>query len=91
MVRSKEVKTEEIKGLLQPNRLDILLLLYEQDTCVCQMVKKLKLKHNLISHHLKTLQDMEYVFSKRNGTHMIYSLNEEKKGTVKSLFNILNI
>lgn len=91
MVRSKEVKTEEIKGLLQPNRLDILSLLYKQDTCVCQMVKKLQLKHNLISHHLKTLQEMKYISSKRNGTHIIYSLNKEKKNTVKSLFKILDI
>ncbi len=91
MVKSKEIKTEEIKGLLQPNRLDILSLLYKQETCVCQMVKELKLKHNLISHHLKTLQDMKYISSKRNGTHIIYSLNKEKKSTVKSLFKILDI
>jgi len=55
------------------------------------MVKKLELKHNLISHHLKTLQDMGYISSKRNGTHMMYSLENSKRKKVETLFNILNI
>jgi len=35
-----------------------MLLYKKEDTCVCQMVKKLQLKNNLVSHHLKTLQDL---------------------------------
>jgi len=83
-------KTVELKRLLQSNRIEILRLLYSKDTCVCKMVKILNIKHSLISHHLKTLQDMGYVSSKRNGTHIMYHLKEEKKKTVKSLTNILN-
>lgn len=91
MKENSKKKVKELKKLLQKNRMDILSLLYKQNTCVCQMVKELNLKHNLISHHLKTLQDMEYISSKRNGKHIIYSLNIDKKKTVKELFNILNI
>lgn len=82
-------KTQELKKVLDINRINILLLLYEKDTCVCQMVKELNIKHNLISHHLKTLQDIKYISSTRNGTHIMYNLNENKRKTVEILFNIL--
>jgi len=85
----KEEKIEEIQKLLVLNRIKILLLLYRKDTCVCQMVKQLDLKHNLISHHLKTLQDMGYISSTKNGQHVIYHLEESKRDIVKNLFSIL--
>ncbi len=82
---------KELEKLLVPNRIQILHLLYKKDTCVCQMVKNLELKHNLISHHLKTLQDMGYISSTRKGQHIIYHLKESKKNIVKNLFKLLNI
>jgi ArsR family transcriptional regulator len=85
----KEEKIEEIQKLLVLNRIKILLLLYQKDTCVCQMVKQLDLKHNLISHHLKTLQDMGYISSTKNGQHVIYHLEESKRDIIKNLFSIL--
>ena len=91
MKDSIKKESKELRKILQRNRLDILMLLFKQDTCVCQMVKKLELKHNLISHHLKTLQDMGYISSKRNGTHMMYTLENSKRKKVETLFNILNI
>ncbi|MBN1617723.1 helix-turn-helix transcriptional regulator [Candidatus Dojkabacteria bacterium] len=85
--------TERIKNLqklLVTNRIKILSLLAQKDTCVCQIVKQLKLKHNLISHHLKTLVDMKYIESKRNGQHIIYRLvNSQKKG-ILSLLSFIN-
>jgi len=85
----KEEKIEEIQKLLVLNRIKILLLLYRKDTCVCQMVKQLDLKHNLISHHLKTLQDMGYISSTKKGQHVIYQLEGSKRAIVKNLFTIL--
>jgi DNA-binding transcriptional ArsR family regulator len=84
-----ESKIEELQKLLVLNRIRILEILYVEDTCVCQMVKKIDIKHNLISHHLKTLQGMGYIKSKRNGQHMIYIINEEKRSFVKELLNLL--
>lgn len=82
-------KTAELKRLLETNRVDILFILFSNNTCVCQMVKNLGLKHNLISHHLKTLQDMGYVSSKRNGTHIIYELTAEKRKNVGKILNFI--
>ena len=87
----KEENIKELEKLLVLNRIQILNLLYKKDTCVCQMVKQLDLKHNLISHHLKTLQDMVYISSKKNGQHVMYHLEESKKNIVKNLFKLLNI
>ncbi len=87
----KEENIKELERLLVLNRIQILNLLYKKDTCVCQMVKQLDLKHNLISHHLKTLQDMEYISSKKNGQHVMYHLEESKRNIVKNLFKLLNI
>ncbi len=87
----KQENIKELEKLLVINRIQILSLLYKKDTCVCQMVKHLELKHNLISHHLKTLQDMGYVSSKKNGKHVMYHLEESKKNIVKNLFKLLSI
>lgn len=89
MGETTKKKIKEIESLLQVTRIDILTLLLKEDTCACQIVKKLNLKNNLISHHLKTLQDMGYISSTKNGTHVIYKLNDSKRKTVKILFNIL--
>ena len=84
-------KVTEINKLLEYNRIQILRLLLEDDTCVCQMVEKLDLKHNLVSHHLKTLLDLSYITNRKNGQHRIYHLKNSKRDTVESLFKILNI
>ena len=87
----KQENIKELEKLLVINRIQILNLLYKTDTCVCQMVKNLELKHNLISHHLKTLQDMGYISSTKNGQHVMYHLDESKKNIVKNLFKLLTI
>ena len=70
-------KIEDLQKLLVLNRIKILDLLYKEDTCVCQMVEKLDMKHNLISHHLKTLLDMGYLKSNRKGQHIMYNLVDD--------------
>ncbi len=87
----KEENVKELEKLLVLNRIQILHLLSKKDTCVCQMVKQLDLKHNLISHHLKTLQDMGYISSTKNGQHVMYHLEESKKNIIKNLFKLLTI
>jgi ArsR family transcriptional regulator len=87
----KEGNIKELEKLIVLNRIQILHLLYKKDTCVCQMVKQLDLKHNLISHHLKTLQDMGYISSTKNGQHVMYHLEESKKNIIKNLFKLLTI
>jgi ArsR family transcriptional regulator len=82
-------KIEDLQKLLVLNRIRILEILYKKDTCVCKMVEKLKLKHNLISHHLKILSGMGYLESTRNGQHIVYKLVKAKKEIVTGIFNLI--
>jgi len=83
-------KIAELQKLLVLNRIKILTQLTKEDTCVCKMVDMLGMKHNLISHHLKTLLDMGYITSNRNGQHIIYSLVSDKKNAVNDLLKVIN-
>jgi ArsR family transcriptional regulator len=50
-----EVKT--FKALTDINRLLILDLLMNGETCSCMMIEKLPIKQSTISHHMKILID----------------------------------
>jgi len=90
MTTKLEQNVDRISRLLSINRIRILDYLFHEEACVCEMVKELKIKHNLLSHHLKILVDMGYLDSKRNGQHIIYALNSDKKDFISDLFNIIN-
>lgn len=65
------------------------MLLLDRNTCVCEMVESTKLQHSLLSHHLKTLSDMGFVTSSKNGQHNIYSLVESKRKIVEEIMDII--
>ena len=90
MVSDLENNVERISRLLSFNRIRILELLLNDEACVCEMVKVLDIKHNLLSHHLKSLMDIGYIDAKRNGQHIIYALVPTKKDFIKDLFKIIN-
>ena len=73
-----------LKALADPNRLRILDLLMEGDSCNCELKEKLGLPPNLLSHHLRVLREVELVDSRRDvvdGRWIYYSVN--KKGVVR--------
>ncbi len=82
-------KISQLQKLLVPNKIEILKLLQEKETCVCQLVKCTGLKHNLMSHHLKTLVDFGYIESNRTGKHIAYRINESKRQDIESLLDIV--
>lgn len=63
--------------LAEPNRLAMLSFLKDGEKCACEIHPKLKLPQNLSSHHLKVLKDLELLKSRRVGTKILYSRNEE--------------
>ncbi|MBN1915470.1 winged helix-turn-helix transcriptional regulator [Candidatus Dojkabacteria bacterium] len=84
-----EKKIEQLRKLLVINRIRILELLYQGDTCVCKMVDRLKLKHSLISHHLKILARMGHIKSSKNGQHRIYNLANSKRKLTAGLLEFI--
>ncbi len=66
-----------LTAISEPNRMEILQFLKKGEKCACEIHPKLKLPQNLISHHLKVLKDLGLLNSRREGTKIIYSRNEE--------------
>jgi len=66
-----------INIISEPNRLAILSFLKNGEKCACEIHPKLKLPQNLSSHHLKILKDLGLLQSRREGTKILYSRNEE--------------
>jgi DNA-binding transcriptional ArsR family regulator len=65
------------RALADPTRIRILNLLSqsEEPVCVCDIVAHFPLGQPTISHHLKVLRDVRFVFAERRGTFMYYRVN----------------
>ena len=67
-------------------RWNIISSLYSGEKCVSDICKEIKEEQSKVSHNLKILSECNFVFSKRSGKNIIYSLNKE---TIKPLFLIV--
>ena len=67
-----------LKALAEPNRLRIFAELMNGDTCNCELVERLELPANLLSHHLKVLSETGLVNARRDrvdGRWVYYSVD----------------
>ncbi|MDD4151495.1 MAG: metalloregulator ArsR/SmtB family transcription factor [Candidatus Gracilibacteria bacterium] len=83
---------ESFNLLSEPNRIKILCLLGKNEKlCVCEIIKALGLKQNLISHHLSMFKRIGLFEQKKVGTNIYYSINKEVYDKLKTLVgNIFN-
>lgn len=78
------------KSLADENRLKILMLLNEEETCACKLLENLDLSQSGLSYHMKILTDMGIVESKPNGKWVNYSINKkEYNNLVDDIYNLL--
>lgn len=66
-----------LAAIAEPNRFAILQLLKQGEKCACEIHPELDLSQNLSSHHLKALKDAGMIKSRREGTQIIYSRDED--------------
>ena len=70
MSQKPEPTSEEIvtlfKALADSNRLDILDVLMQGDSCNCELNERLGLPPNLLSHHLRVLREVGLINSRRD-------------------------
>lgn len=78
-----------------PNRLKLLNILMTGVHCNCELSSQTGMAINLISHHLRVLQDAEIIKSERKPSDarwIYYSINEEKikfiQEELNSFFNV---
>ena len=73
-------RTAVFKALSDPNRLRIFAELMAGDTCNCELKERLGLAPNLLSHHLKVLEGVGLVSSRRDavdGRWIYYAANRD--------------
>lgn len=69
-----------LKVLADPNRLRIFAELMRGDTCNCELVERLGIPANLLSHHLKVLSEAGLVTARRDridGRWIYYSVDRK--------------
>ena len=69
---------DAIKALGEETRLKIVLLLCQEEMCVCDMMTRLDLSQSVVSHHLKVLRQAQLVNNRRDGKWMFHSLNHQQ-------------
>lgn len=80
--------TNLFKILSDETRLRILLLLYQEELCVCQLSGILEVAQPKISKSLSKLRDLNLVEDKRQEKFVYYSLKQENKALLKILGEI---
>ncbi|QCT01000.1 ArsR family transcriptional regulator [Paenibacillus algicola] len=64
------------KALSDPTRIKILYMLAQEECTVGHITEVLDISHSAVSHQLSLLRTMRLVKSRREGTSMIYSCDD---------------
>jgi len=71
--------------LAEPNRLRILYLLMQRETCVCELLPEMAISQPLLSHHLSVLSESGLVQTRRQAQRIFYSIVPEALARLKSV------
>ncbi len=63
-------------------RLKILFLLKERELCVGDLTENLGVGQSAVSHQLRSLKQMKFVKSRRDGKNILYSLSDDHISTI---------
>src|SRR5215468_4342756 len=67
--------TRTLQALSDPTRRKILEMLKDRNMTAGEIAAAFDISAPSVSHHLNGLKNAELVLSKRNGQHIVYSLN----------------
>lgn len=88
MTNTIENNTNLFKALSDESRLRIILLLYVNEMCVCELCETTGLSQPMVSRHLSLLRALDIVSTRRSGQWIYYSVNR-KDTLVLSILNVL--
>ncbi|MFD1019243.1 ArsR/SmtB family transcription factor [Thalassobacillus hwangdonensis] len=69
--------SQTFKALSDPTRIRILNLLFEKEYPVTEIADRLELRQSTVSHQLRFLKNLRLVKSRREGTSIYYSHDDE--------------
>jgi len=82
--------TNIFKILSDENRLRMIILLYQEELCVCELSGILGIPQPRVSQNLSKLRDMNLVDDERKEKFIFYKLKNENKVFMKTLKNIMD-
>lgn len=65
---------QTLKAAADQTRLTVLKLLQTRELCVCELTAVLELAQSTVSKHLKILEDVGLVLSRKEGLYVFYRL-----------------
>jgi ArsR family transcriptional regulator, lead/cadmium/zinc/bismuth-responsive transcriptional repressor len=65
------------KAMSDPTRLSIVMMLLDQEMCVCDLAASLDVTESAVSHQLRKLRDIALVKNRRDGPTLYYSLDDD--------------
>lgn len=75
MIDETEAAVETLKFLGDKNRLRILQILAQRESCVCELVDQIDMTQPLISYHLRRLRESGLVRTRRKAQWVYYSID----------------
>lgn len=66
------------KVLSDPNRLKIIELLIQGETCGCTLIDSLDISQPTLSHHLKKIEEVGLADARKEGNRIKYYVKKEK-------------
>ncbi|MHC1720368.1 MAG: ArsR/SmtB family transcription factor [Clostridiaceae bacterium] len=82
--------TNIFKLLSDETRLRMLVLLYQEELCVCELSGILEIPQPRISQNLSKFRDMNLVLDERNEKYVYYSLKKENKILISILEDVIH-
>jgi ArsR family transcriptional regulator len=79
------------KALSDQNRIQILLILSQKETCACKFYEALGVTQQVASRHLKALYDAQLIIGRKEGKGIYYSLNKEMIAEMQLFLDFLDL
>jgi ArsR family transcriptional regulator len=74
VIDETDAVVETLKFLSDGNRLRILKILSQRESCVCELIEQIGLAQPLVSYHLRKLRDAGLVRTRRKAQWVYYSI-----------------
>jgi ArsR family transcriptional regulator len=74
VIDETDAAVETLKFLSDGNRLRILKILSQRESCVCELIEQIGLTQPLVSYHLRRLRDAGLVRTRRKAQWVYYSI-----------------
>jgi ArsR family transcriptional regulator, arsenate/arsenite/antimonite-responsive transcriptional repressor len=77
------------KALSDPNRLQIIQMITDQERCACKLLEHFNITQPTLSHHMRILSDCNLIKTRKDGKWSHYSMNMDTMEAYNNYVNML--